>query len=169
MQLLAQLGWPVDALKCVAAIEHMELLDVAGQVDFQAKMDFIYDAIRRREIQEKPVKLAVSTATGDQQRLVESICGVQFVHSVSPLLAPFKRRRIHQQLCPPTGISKFVWIGDEETPEAMERLRLRLQALIGWDEFPSDLELRDVHTRMLFNERLQDEFHRVEISGEHWS
>lgn len=44
-------------------------------------------------------------------------------------------------------------------------MKLRLQALIGWDEFPPDLELRDVHTQMLFNERVEDEFHRIEITG----
>ena len=78
-----------------------------------------------------------------------------------------QRQCIQQQLSPPASIEKFVWTGDEDTPEEIERLKLRLQALIGWDDFPSDLEFRDVHTQMLFNERIEDESHRIQISGEH--
>lgn len=120
--------------------QHMTLLHVAGQSDLQAKIDYGHDAIMRRELQEKTVKVAISTATDDQRRLVESVCGVRFVHSASPLLAPPKRQCMDQQLCPPGEISQFVWTGDEDTPEEMERLKLRLQALIGRDEFPSALE-----------------------------
>ena len=32
---------------------------------------------------------------------------------------------------------------------------------------PLDLELRNVHTQMLFNERVEDESHQVEITGEY--
>ena len=127
----------------------------------------MYDAIKRREAQDQTVKLAISSATDAKRKLVESICGVQFVHSLAPMFEQSKQQCIQQQLSPPASINKFVWTGDEDTPEGIERLKLRLQALIGWDDFPSDLEFRDVHTQMLFNERIEDESHRIEISGEH--
>lgn len=145
----------------------MALLIVAEQSDLQAKVDYMHDAIKRREAQDQTVKVAISSATDSKRKLVESVCGVRFVHSLAPLYEQSKRQCIQQQLSPPTSISKFVWTGDEDTPEEMERLKLRLQALIGWDDFPSDLELRDVHTQMLFDVRIEDESHRVEISGEH--
>lgn len=127
----------------------------------------MHDVIKRREAQDQTVKVAISSATDAKRKLVEHVCGVQFVHSLSPVFEQSKRQRIQQQLSPSVSINKFEWTGDEDTPEEVERLRLRLQALIGWDEFPSDLELRDVHTQMLFNERVEDEFHRIEITGEH--
>lgn len=77
-----------------------------------------------------------------------------------------KRQRIQQQLRPPASINKFVWTGDEDNSEEIERLTLHLKALIGWDDFPSDMELRDVHTQTLFDVRLEDESNRVEITGE---
>ena len=42
---------------------------------------------------------------------------------------------------------------------------LRLQALIGWDDFPSDMEFRDVHMQILFHVPLQDESRRLVITG----
>lgn len=92
---------------------------------------------------------------------------MQFVHSLSPVFEQSKRQRIQQQLSPSASINKFEWTGDEDTPEEMERLKLRLQALMGGDDFPPDLELRDIHTHMLFNERVEDESHRIEFTGEH--
>ena len=130
-------------------------------------MIYVHDVIKRREAQDQTVKVAMSSATDAKRKLVESVCGVQFVHSLSPVFGQFKRQRIQQQLSPSASINKFEWTGDEDTPEEVERLKLRLQALIGWDEFPPDLELRDVHTQMLFNERVEDESHRIEITGEH--
>ena len=130
-------------------------------------MTYVHDVIKRREAQDQTVKVAISSATDAKRKLVESVCGVQFVHSLSPVFEQFKRQRIQQQLSPSASINKFEWTGDEDTPEEVERLKLRLQALIGWDEFPPDLELRDVHTQMLFNERVEDESHRIEITGEH--
>ena len=127
----------------------------------------MHDVIKRREAQDQTVKVAISSATDAKRKLVESVCGVQFGHSLSPVFEQSKRQRIQQQLSSSASISEFEWTGDEDTPEEVERLKLRLQALIGWDEFPSDLELRDVHTQMLFNERVEDESHRVEITGAH--
>ncbi len=130
-------------------------------------MTYVHDVIKRREAQDQTVKVAISSATDAKRKLVENVCGVQFVRSLSPVFEQSKRQRIQQQLSPSASINKFEWTGDEDTPEEVERLKLRLQALIGWDEFPPDLELRDVHTQMLFNERVEDEFHRIEITGEH--
>ena len=127
----------------------------------------MHDAIKRREARDRTVKVAISSATDTKRKLVESSCGVQFVHSLSPMFEQSKRQCIQQQLSPPASINKFVWTGDEDTPEEIEHLKLRLQALIGWDDFPSDMEFRDVHAEMLFNERIEDESHRIEISGEH--
>ena len=110
--------------------------------------------------------MAISSATDANRKLVESVCGVQFLHSLSPVFEQSQWQRIQQQLSPSASINKFEWTGAEDTPEEVERLKLRLQALIGWDEFPSDMELRDVHTQ-LFNERVEDESHRGEITGEH--
>ena len=126
----------------------------------------MYDAIKRREAQDQTVKVAISSATDAKRKLDEGVCGVQFVHSLSPVFEQSKRQRIQQQLSPSASINRFAWTGDEDTPEEVERLKLRLQALIGWDDFPSDLELRDVHTQMLFDVRIEDESHRVEITGE---
>ena len=130
-------------------------------------MTYVHDVIKRREAQDQTVKVAISSATDAKRKLVESVCGVQFVHSLSPVFEQFKQQRIQQQLSPSASINKFEWTGDEDTPEEVERLKLRLQALIGWGEFPPDLELRDVHTQILFNERVEDESHRIEITGEH--
>ena len=145
----------------------MALANVAGQTDLQAKVDYMHDVTKRREAQDRTVQVAISSATDAKRRLVESVCGVQFVHSLSPLFEQSKRQCVQQQLSPPASINKFVWTGDEDTPEEIERLKLRLQALIGWDDLPSDLEFRDVHTQMLFNERIEDDSHRIQISGEH--
>ena len=96
---------------------------------------------------------------------MSAVCSLSTVCPV--ILEQSKRQRIQQQLSPSVSINKFEWTGDDDTPEEVERLRLRLQALISWDEFPPDLELRDVHTQMLFNERVEDESHTIEITGEH--
>ncbi|KAL0052337.1 hypothetical protein WJX82_000522 [Trebouxia sp. C0006] len=69
-----------------------------------------------------------------------------------------------KEFSPPASI-KFVWTGDEDTTEEVERLKLRLQALTGWEDFPSDLELRDVHMQMSFDVRIEDECHRVLITS----
>ncbi|KAL0037771.1 hypothetical protein WJX77_011417 [Trebouxia sp. C0004] len=84
--------------------------------------------------------------------------------SLPPVFDQVKRQRIQQQRPPPASINKFVWTEDEDNSEEIERLTLRLTALIGWDDFPSDLELRDVHTQTLFDARLEDESNRVEIT-----
>ena len=144
----------------------MALVITAGQTDLQAKVDYLHDVAKRREAQDQTVKVAISSATDAKRKLVEGVCGVQFVHSLSPVFEQSKRQRIQQQLSPSASINRFAWTGDEDTPEEVERLKLRLRALIGWDDFPSDLELRDVHTQMLFDVRIEDEFHRVEITGE---
>ena len=145
----------------------MALLIVAGQTDLQAKFDYVHDYFKRSEAQDQTVKVAICSAINEKRKVVESVCGVQFVHSLSPMFEQSKRQRIQQQLSSSASINKFVWTGDEDTSEELERLKLRLQALIGWDDFPSDLELRDVHTRMLCNVRIEDESRRVEITGEH--
>ena len=119
----------------------------------------MHDVAKRREAQDQTVKVAISAATDAKRKLVESVCGVQVVHSQSPVFEQSKRQRIQQQLSPSASINKFEWTGDEDTPEELERLKLRLQALIGWDDFPSDLGLRDVHTQVLFNECVEDESH----------
>ena len=138
---------------------------LTGQADLQAKISYVHDVVKRREAQDQTAKVAISSATDAKRKLVESVCHVQFVHSLSPVFEQSKRQRIQQQLSPSASINTFEWTGDEDTPEEVERLKLRLQALIGWDEFPSDLELQDVHTQM-FNERVEDESHQVKITGE---
>lgn len=62
----------------------MALATVAGQTDLQAKVDYMHDVTKRREAQDRTVKVAISSATDAKRRLVESVCGVQFVHSLSP-------------------------------------------------------------------------------------
>ena len=111
--------------------------------------------------------MAISSATDAKRKLVENVCGVRFVHSLAPVFAQSKRQRIQQEFSPPASINKFVWTGDEDTPEEVERLKLRLQALIGCEDFPSDMELRDVHTQVLFDVRIEDECHRILITVEH--
>ena len=93
----------------------------------------MHDVIKRREAQDQTVKVAISSATDTKRKLVERVCGVQFVHSLPPVFKQSERQR----LSPAASINKFEWTGDEDTPEEVERLKLRLQALIGWDEFPS--------------------------------
>ena len=134
--------------------EVIEELLVAGQSDLQAKVDYLHDAIKRREARDQTVRVAISSATDARRKLVESVCVVQFVHSLAPVFERSKRQRIQQQFTPPASINKFVWIGDVDTPEEVERLKLCLQALIGWDDFPSDLVCRDVHEQMLFDVRM---------------
>ena len=125
----------------------------------------MHDAMRRREAQDQTVKLAISSATDKKRQMVEDVCGVEIAPSMAIVYEQSKRQRIQQQLSPLASINRFVWTGDEDTAEEVERLMLRLQALIGWDDFSSDMELRDVHTQMLFHARLEDEFHRLEITG----
>ena len=127
----------------------------------------MHDVVKRHEAQDQTVKVAIPSATDAKRKLVESVCGVQFVHSLSPILIQAKRQRIQQQLSLSASTNRCEWTGDKDTSEEVERLKLRLQALIGWDEFPSDLELRDVHMQMLFNERIENESHQVEITAEH--
>ncbi|KAL0034281.1 hypothetical protein WJX77_006971 [Trebouxia sp. C0004] len=138
---------------------------VALKLGDEVKVDFMHDAIKRCEARDQTVKLAISSATDAKRKFVESVCGVQFVHSLPPVFDKLKRQRIQQQLPPPASINKFIWTGDEDNFEEIERLTLRLKALIGWDDFPSDLELRDVHTQTLFAARLENESNRVEITG----
>ena len=144
----------------------MALLIVAGQSDLQAKVDFVHDAIKRREARDQTVKVAISLATDTKRKLVESVCDMHFVHSLPPVFDQVKRQRIQQQLPSPASINKFKWTGDKDNSEEIERLTLRLKALIGWEDFPSDLELRDVHTQTLFDVRLEGESNTVEITGE---
>ena len=161
--LQAKISYVHDVVFYTAKGSSMSCL--TGQADLQAKISYVHDVVKRREAQDQTVKVAISSATDAKRKLVESVCRVQFVHSLSPVFEQSKRQRIQQQLSPSASINKFEWTGDEDTPEEVERLKLRLQALIGWDEFPSDLELRDVHTQM-FNERVEDESHRVKITRE---
>ncbi len=125
----------------------------------------MHDATKRREARDQTVDLAISSATDKKRQMVEDVCGVEIVPSMAIVYEQSKRQRIQQQLSPPNGISKFGWTGDEDTPEEVERLMLRLQALIGWDDFPSDMEFRDVHTQALFHVPLQDESRRLVITG----
>ena len=96
----------------------------------------MHDAMRRREAQDHTVKLAISSATDKKRQMVEDVCGVETVPSMAIVYEQSKRQRIQQQLSP-----------------------------LASDDFPSDMELRDVHTQMLFHVRLEDEFHRLDITG----
>lgn len=124
---------------------------VAGQSDLLAKVDYIHDAIKRSEGHDQTVtvKIAISSASDASPRLVQRLSDVHFVHSMPPVFQHSKRQCCQdkqEQLSPHASIQKFEWTGDEDTPQEMDRLKSRLQDLIGWDDFPSDLELRDVHT-----------------------
>ena len=61
-------------------------------------------------------------------------------------------------------MSELVRMAEENTAEEMQRVML--WALLGWDEFPSDTELRDVHTKSLLCAHLQDQPQSFEESGE---
>ena len=142
----------------------------AGRPDLQAMIDYMYAATKRQEAKDQPVKVAIASATSAQRQLVQSVCGVQFVHTLPPLFERFKQRCIQQQQqqqqqSHSASINKFVWTGDEDTPEELERLKLRLQALAGWETFPSDMEFRDLHTQTLFHVRFEHGSRRVEIKG----
>lgn len=63
------------------------------------------------------------------------------------------------------SISRFVWTGPEGSTEEVERMMLRIRALIGWDEFPPELEQCDIHTQQLFNVRIQDGTPTINITG----
>ncbi len=91
----------------------------------------MHDAMRRREAQDHTVKLAISSATDKKRQMVEDVCGVETVPSMAIVYEQSKRQRIQQQLSPLASINRFVWTGDEDTPEEVERLMLRLRALIG--------------------------------------
>ncbi len=125
----------------------------------------MHDAMRRREARDQTVKLAISSATDKNRQMVEDVCGVEIVPSMAIVYEQSKRQRIQQQISPLDGIRPFGWTGDKDTPEEVERLMLRLQALIGWDDFPSDMEFRDVHTQTLFHVPLQEESRRLVITG----
>ncbi len=143
----------------------MALLIVAGPSDLQAKIDYIYDVTKRQEAQDQTAKAASSSATAPKRKRVESVCGVQIVPCLPPVFEQPKRQRIQQQLSqyPSASINKFAWTGDEDTPEELERLRLRLQALTVWDDFPSNLKFC---TQMLFDVHIKHESNQVEITGE---
>lgn len=147
-------------------IWYMALLIVAGPSDLQAKIDYIYNVTKRQEAQDQIAKAASSSATPPKRKRVESLCGVQIVPCLPPVFEQSKRQRIQQQLSPSGSINKFEWTGNEDTSEELERekLRLRLQALTGWDDLPSNLEFR---TQMLFDVHIQDESNQVEITSEH--
>ena len=85
----------------------------------------MHDVIKRREAQNQTVKVAISSATDAKRKLVESVCGVQFVLSLSPAFEQSKRQRIQQQLSPSASINKFEWTGDKDTPEEVERALAR--------------------------------------------
>ena len=112
----------------------MALLIGAGRTDLQAKVDYMHDVIKKREAQDQTVKVAISSATDAKRKLVEGVCGVRFVHSLSSILEQSKRQRIQQQ--PSASINQCAWTGTEDTTEEIERLKLRLQALIGWMTSP---------------------------------
>lgn len=142
----------------------MAPMAVAGQSDLLAKVDYIHDAMKRSKAHDQTVKVAISSASDANRRLVQRISDVHIVHSMPPVS---KRQCCQQQLSPHASIQKFEWTGDEDSPQELHRLKLRLQDLIGRDGFPSDMKFRDIHTEALFNVRLENESHRVEISGEH--
>ena len=145
------------------------ILIVAGQSDLLAMTRYMCDVTKRREHEAETLKLAISAATESKRKRVEDACGMKFDHSLPPVFEQGKRRctqQEKQELSPSVSFDPFVWTGDEDTPEQIERLTRRLQALMGEDEFPSDLELRDVHTQMLFNVRVEDESHPTAITGE---
>ena len=140
----------------------MAILIVVGQSDLVAMIRYVHDVTKRREHEAETLKFAISAATESKQKLVKDACGMKFDHSLPPVFEQCKRRRTQQELSPSASFDPFVWTGDEGTP----RMSWRLKALMGGDAFPSDLELRDVHTQTLFNVRIEDESHPKAITGE---
>lgn len=141
----------------------MALMIVAGQSDLLAKVNYIHDAIKQREARYQTVKMAISSASYGNQKLVERVSGVHFA-TVCPLCMSSLCGNV---VSAATSIQKFEWTGDEDTPQEVDRLKLRLEDLIGSDDFPSDFTFRDIHTEVLFNVHIENESHRVEISGEY--
>ena len=144
----------------------MAIFIVVGQSDLLAMTRYIYDVMKRREQKAETLKFAISAATENKRKLVQDPCGVKFDHSLPPVFEQCKRRRTQQELSPSAYFDLFVWTGDDDTPEQIARLTWRLKALMGRDDFPSDLELRDVHTQMLFNVRIEGGSHPLAITGE---
>lgn len=73
----------------------------------------------------------MAAANTNRKKPAKSVCGVQIVHSLPPTCEHFNQQRIQQQLSPLASISSFVWTGEVDTPEEVERLKLHLQALTG--------------------------------------
>ena len=67
----------------------------------------MHDVITRREAQDQTVKVAISSATDTERKLVESVSGVQFVNSFSPVFEQSERQRIQQQLSHFASINKL--------------------------------------------------------------
>ena len=89
----------------------MAHLIVAGKTDLQAKIDYMHDVINMREAQDQTVKVAVSSVTDAKRKLVESVCGVQLAHNLSPVFEQSKRQRIQQQISPSASINSLYRLG----------------------------------------------------------
>lgn len=109
----------------------MAPMAVAGQSDLLAKVDYIHGAIERSEAHDQTLKIALPSASYASQRLVERVSGVHFVHSLPPVFEQCGQQCCQQQLSPRASIHKLEWTGDEDTPQEMDRLKLRLEELIG--------------------------------------
>ena len=144
-------------------------------------LKFVFEDVKARQNRDQTIKVAISAATGEKQRLVEDATGVRFFPSAVPRSSDAqKRQRIEQEFAaaalwykPHTvavgrseqSNSRFIWTGPEDSAEEVERMMLRIQALIGWDEFPSELVQRDVHAELLINVRIEDSTPWISITG----
>ncbi|DBB05287.1 TPA: hypothetical protein ACH3X3_010519 [Trebouxia sp. C0006] len=83
----------------------------AGLSDLQVKVDYMHDAMRRREAQDHTVKLAISSATDKKRQMVEDVCGVETVPSMAIVYEQSKRQRIQQQLSPLASSTDLCGLG----------------------------------------------------------
>ncbi len=143
-------------------------------------LKFIFEDVKARQSREQTIKVAISAATKEKQKLVEDATGVRFFPVAVPRSDARKRQRIEQEFAAAApwykrytaaggqseqSIRRFVWTGAEDSAEEVERMMLRIQALIGWDEFPSELVQREVHAELLFNVRIEDSTPWITITG----
>ncbi|CAL8467349.1 g6886 [Coccomyxa elongata] len=142
----------------------------AGSSEINEKVNYIFEDVKTRKDREQTIKVVISAASDTKRKLVQDAIGLRIVPSLVPISEPSKRQRIEQEFAAAaipgsTSIRRFVWTGHEDSNEEVERMMLRIRALIGWDEFPPDLEQRDIHTEMLFNARFEHGTPNVDITG----
>ena len=155
----------------------------AGSTETNEKIDCILKELLARTDRRQTIEVAISAATDEERRLVEAATNLQFVLCEVPTSDARERQRIEQEFAAaapwyercaaaggrrehhPASVSRFVWTGPEDSTEEVERMMLRIQALIGWDELPAELVQCDVHTEYLFNVRIEESTPWIRIYG----